>query len=183
MALALKYFSSKERTTNTCVCGFGVIQKQVAQAGHSNLVSHIHKQHAGQDFLQKSELQTATHRPSFCSKRTLQIFSLLDVINDGFFPFSICRSKLVRKQFNVTEVFMETIMEYMESLMEIGEHKVAHALHSKFAIVLDGWSSMQIHFVCLFALLPSKKLMWMRRGFVEVFAIPGRVLDECLIFY
>lgn len=154
--LALKLYTSKEGATDKYVCECGVVRKHGTNEGYSSLVLHIHKQHADQVLLKEWDPQITTQGPSFYSKKTVHIFSWLEMVIGGLFPFSFCKKKLIRKNFRVAGISVENYYEIHGYIYGKSEAQSGTRSTFKFDIAFNGLSSIYTHFVCVFAQLPSK---------------------------
>jgi hypothetical protein len=84
-----------------------------------------------------------------------QIYGWVRWIVMSLLPFSFCEDAHARLYSNLENISLNTFMKYMQQLCRIVEKKISNILPDKFAIVFDGWTSNQTHYVGVFCTFPS----------------------------
>lgn len=143
-------------STWTCFCGARRVQNGT---GYSNLVSHVQNAHG--DYLHALEVgtvpETREGTSTFCwSSKTKQLFAWLDLIVMGLLPFSFCDKPCITRNMREPSIAVNTLKKYMIALTTLVESKISDILPDKFAVVLDGWSAGDTHYIAIFATFPQR---------------------------
>jgi hypothetical protein len=87
-------------------------------------------------------------------------FGWIEWIVIGLYPFSFCEKEINRKYSNLkSAICVDTLMKYMKLICEEVEKTIARILPEKFVLVFDGWSCNFVHYVAIFAVFDSKKIL------------------------
>lgn len=154
------FFTQKEGNPQEWVCKCGAKRKQQG-SGYTNLVSHVEKQHAN-DLHNLLSDTTFNETPSsaseslFLNSKTVQIHGWMDLVVHGLLPFSITENQVFARNVRYKSISRKTLSKYMHDLTQRVEAKISAKLPKKFAIVFDGWSANQTHFVGMFATYPNQ---------------------------
>lgn len=152
----LFFHETTEAGTWICICG----TRRQKKLGWSNLLSHIHAQHGHvvtKSFCEK-ELQNETESPvSPFSTKSIWLNTWLEIVCLRLQPFSIIDDDILLRSVKVEKISMKTLMKYMSKLTKRVENHIARILPSKFAIVLDGWSHLDTHYIAIFATFQCKE--------------------------
>jgi hypothetical protein len=158
--------SENEPMVWTCIC------KKVltVSKGYTNQVAHIKAKHPGWEQVFLNQEQASCSSSSLCveDKRSLMeqfmvpvdiqaIFFWLDWIVRGLHPFSFVASNLNREKARQAPISINTLKKYMHLLCKRVEKDISSILPSKFALVIDGWSSDSTHYWGLFASFLNEK--------------------------
>lgn len=139
----------------TCFCCAKRVQNG---SGYPNLVSHVQNAHA--DYLHAQELcavpETREGTSSFFwTSKTKQLFAWIDLIVMGLLPFSFCEKECITKHIREAPISVNALKKHMAALTTLVESKISDMLPEKFAIVLDGWSAGDTHYIAMFATFPK----------------------------
>lgn len=149
--IVLKYFSKCDAPNSwKCSCGKILIQRE--NTGYTNLFNHIKSQHV--DYSTESPQPTIDNFA--VPKKAHHIYSWLEWVCVGMKPFEFVENELTRKYSNLEPISVNTLKKYIVLVTKKVEEKISLLLPSKFAIVIDGWTSHSTHFVGMFATFPSE---------------------------
>ena len=127
--------------------------------GYSNLTSHVESAHRQllNGFLQSSEHDRESKIPDsiFFTPKTVQIYSWIDSVINGLLPFTIFEKPVGQPAVKYKPITQKTLMKYIHLLTELVEEIIQKKLPSKFALIHDGWTANQTHYVGMFATFPS----------------------------
>ena len=152
------FFTESDKNSNEWICKCGTRRKQTGH-GYTNLVSHVEKQHP-------TDLQTllsdagyaensSASESLFFNSKTVQMHGWLDLVLNGLLPFCIVDNPVFIRCVKFKPIARNTLSKYMSLLTQRVEQKVSAILPDKFAVIFDGWTANQTHFVGLFATFPS----------------------------
>ena len=131
--------------------------KKANQLGFTNLKSHIQRVH--KDFYdQYCDAVTNNCANEFefgFPAKTRAINAWLEIVVVNLLPFQIVKNEYFRKHVNCNHISVNTLKKYMTKLTNAVELKISASLPDKFALVFDGWSSKDTHYVSIFATYPS----------------------------
>lgn len=134
-------------------------RKDVRQtgSGYSNLCTHINVHHSHLITI-KSQKNADERNQIFSafrwSPKTLQIHGWLHFIIMGLQPFSSCENPVFREHIKHSSLSRNTLMKYLSLLTSEVESLISAKLPDSFAIVFDGWSNGDTHYVSIFATYP-----------------------------
>ncbi len=70
-------------------------------------------------------------------------------------PFNVVSNPVFCRHMKHAIISYPSLLKYMERLITVVEKKITKILPSKFALVVDCWSSSRTHFFAVFALFPA----------------------------
>lgn len=73
----------------------------------------------------------------------------------GLHPFYFCEQNATRRHFWHSTINILALMRCMEILANIVKEKMKAILPDRLAIVFDGWTGGESHYVSVFATFPS----------------------------
>ena len=139
-----------------CKC---LIERKQTGTGYTNLVSHVERVHA-QDlktFLSNKDLDgdSSVSDSLFHNSKTVQVYGWVKLITGALLPFNIVENPIFIQAIKLKPIARKTVSKYITLLTRHVEGKIASRLPLKFALIFDGWSANQAHFVGVFATFPS----------------------------
>ncbi len=148
--------------------GSTIVERFVCkEVGYTNLTSHVRDKHVQYfrklqaEIGQSSNLSESKPVSIFYSKRTLQLRGWVDLVIGALLPFSVVESPAYRKHIKHEPISRKSPTRYLEKLTSRVERKIAAQLPFRFAIVFDGWSNGDTHYIACYASYPSTN----NRGF------------------
>lgn len=157
------FFERVEGRDGEWKCKCGVVRKQIG-TGYTNLTSHVRQKHP-EDLL-RLQNSNQTGQPSstsdsapvtvWFSKTTWQVWGWMDLVVKGLLPFSVTENEVYRKHIRYAPISRPTLSKYLSQMTTRVEQKIAKLLPSKFAIVFDGWSAGDTHYIACYASYPSE---------------------------
>lgn len=79
----------------------------------------------------------------------------MDIVISSNMPFSACENATLRKYVRQSPICSKTLLAYMKRVTNIVEDRIRLELPEKFAIVVDGWTCAETHFLAIFATFSS----------------------------
>lgn len=70
-------------------------------------------------------------------------------------PFSLVTNPFMRKHSAHAKLSVNTFMKYLQLMTHHVEKNVSKALPDRFALLFDGWSAKETHYVAIYATYPS----------------------------
>lgn len=70
-------------------------------------------------------------------------------------PFSFAEKNAIRKLFKYQPITVDTMMKYHRKVTNHVEKNVSTFLQDRFAVIFDGWSGVETHYVAVFSYFPS----------------------------
>ena len=139
-------------------CKCNTVRKQ-SGSGYKNLVSNVREKHPEDLLALRNEPQHPSSTASSLStpvsfiygKRAEQLYGWIDFFVSGLQPFSIVSNAPYRKHTRYEEINREILGKYMRMLTVRDQEKIGQELPSQFAIVFDGCSAGDTHYVACFA--------------------------------
>ncbi len=164
------FFRRENESSNVWICKCGATRK-LSGTSYSNVVSHVRSDHPKEYQVLVDELSmkstaennvtkpesstiTAEAKQFFYRRRTTHIFGWFEFVVDGLQPFSVVENPTFLKQSRFDPISRKTLAKYLEALSSSVEEKIAQILPDKFAIVFDGWSCGDTHYVAVYATFP-----------------------------
>lgn len=152
--LALLFFHPSRRQGDEWVCDECNESVKQPGTGYSNLASHIRCNHSElvPERIEKERKKNMSFFQSLTyDAKTLRIHAWLETISMCLLPFSFCEYETIRKHFKHAGICRNTLTKYMHKLVSLVESKISDELPDLFAIVFDGWSAGDTHFVAVYA--------------------------------
>jgi hypothetical protein len=140
----------------TCKCGWE--GKYKSSRSYTNLQAHIvsaHPEHASLTSNSKSNQRLI--EDCFYSLKVKSYYGWLDWVIGDLLPFSFVEKKRVRNHCKLLPISVDTFMKMMRLLTEKVEQKISDLLPELFALVFDGWTLGQTHYLAVFATFPDVK--------------------------
>lgn len=140
-------------------CGVFIIQRM---SGFTNLCHHVRNKHESE--VQSRVNLSRAHKPavfhplSFPSK-TIAAHAWIEIVVLCLQPFNCVENNVLRRHFKHNAISLDSLTKYLRNLTEHVEKKIAALLPEKFAVVFDGWSGGDTHYVSIFATFPSEHTM------------------------
>lgn len=128
-------------------------------SGYTNLCTHIQINHA--ELIAQRASAAASVAPTLLMEsmkypaRTRAAFAWLECIVLSLLPFSFCEQNVVRRHFRHSSISVDTLMTYLSQLTTLVEEKIKEKLPSRFAVIFDGWTGGDTHYVSVFASFPA----------------------------
>lgn len=157
----------------TCRCGAKRAQKGT---GYTNLCTHIFSDHPDYTELESGGVAADGRSTllSFWPRKAQNIHGWLELVIMGLFPFSFCENQYAKRYMRPESITVKTYMKYMALLADVVEKKISNLLPNTFALVFDGWSCHDTHYLSIFATYPSST----ERGFSQVLLAFSPMGDE-----
>ena len=70
-------------------------------------------------------------------------------------PFNVVGNLVFVRNVRHSPIYYSTLMKYMNRLITHVEEEITIILPSKFGLVVDGWSALDIHYLAVFATFPA----------------------------
>ena len=83
------------------------------------------------------------------------MYGLLKLVVHTLLPFSTVCNAVIRESVRFRSISLGSFMKYLGKMTRHVEHKIQNELSNKFALIFDGWSENQTHFIALYASYPS----------------------------
>ncbi len=154
------FFTRVEDSESQWVCKCGT-KRKVTGNGYTNFVSHVQSQHA-EDFKafladngSTSASTESTSYSLFYQKKCVAVHGWIDFVVMGLQPFSVVENSVLIRQSKYESINHKTLGKYMQMLTERVERKISRLLPDKFALVFDGRSASDTHYVAMFATFPT----------------------------
>lgn len=164
-----------------CRCGK---KRKVTGTGFTNLVNHVRELHPeefkqaqqGAIFVSESvgsnndniRSNTLRRQSNPCSpsnseipthflwkKNTIKLHGWLEYIIHNLCPFSSCEKEDLARHIRYDRVSLKTLLKYVDLLTKSVEQKISNILPDKFALMFDGWSTNDAHYIGIFAVFAS----------------------------
>ena len=155
--LAFLFFSPEKAKDNVWICE--VCQNTVRQSlGYTNLCNHLNRHHP--NVIQERAEEAKKQKRHFFSsltypRKAVSIHGWLECVTLALQPFSFVSNDVIRRHIKHDDICYKTLISYMHKLMRAVEQKIQDSLPEKFAIIFDGWSAGDNHFVGVFATYPA----------------------------
>lgn len=154
----VEIFFTREGSAGKWRCSCGILRAQ-GGSGFSNLLSHLSSAHPKELADQRRQgLATSQHgslRRLLYPPKTVRVHGWLSYIVHGLQPFSACENKNVTPHMRYERLSVTSLMKYLMKITVCVEKKIARLLPNKFALVFDGWSGGETHYVSVFASIPA----------------------------
>jgi hypothetical protein len=142
--------------TVRCKCGWN--GKYMSNKGYTNLQSHIVASHPdyinlGHDLERNQRLLME----SFYPKKVRTYWGWLDWVIGDLLPFRFVEKERARIHSNLDNISLDSFMNVLKSLVEVVETQIRNILPDKFALVFDGWTLSNTHFLAVFSTFPDSK--------------------------
>ncbi len=108
-----------------------------------------------EDTNQSTSTTNATPTSLLFSKKAMQVFGWIYLVVGGLLLFSVVENVTYRRHIRYDPITRKTLAKYLEKLTSRVEQRISEKLPSKFAIVFDGWSTGDAHYVACFASFES----------------------------
>lgn len=175
--LALIFFNKKICAGDRWTCNVCNALMPQAFNGYTNLYHHVnlHREDMIAERLSKN-----TQRPRNCFQalsfppEAQSAFAWLKCVTIPLQPSSFFKQNFFSNHFRLSTISVDLLTRYMSTLTTVVEEKVKSVLPDSFAIILDGWSSGDTHYVSVFASFQVDG----RRGFYSVFLAMTTIGDE-----
>lgn len=105
---------------------------------------------------------------SFYSEKVKSYWAWLDWVIGDLLPFSFVEKERTRKHSKVKSMGVDTFMKMLKLLTAAVEKKISDSLPSIFALVFDGWTLGQTHYIAVFATYPDETV---KRGYEQVITL------------
>eukprot|EP00171_Calliarthron_tuberculosum_P021824 IDg21824t1 len=103
--------------------------------------------------------KSSTQTPAtmfYARKKTVHAHGWIDLVVNGLQPFSIVENEVFRRHVRYEHLSTKTLVRYLSKLSTRVEDRIRNLLPEKFALIFDGWTSSDTHFVAIFASFPVK---------------------------
>lgn len=151
--ILVKMFFQKIRSSTKWKCICNTVREK--GQGWSNLLSHIHSQHA--NFMTQSSLEKALKTPRAhqeLTTKTIWLNTWMELVCIRLQPFSFVEDELIRRTVSVDPISRNSLTKYMSLLTHRVERHISACLPDKFAIVIDGWTNCETHYLAVFGTYP-----------------------------
>ena len=151
-----EFFKPHQEAKDVWVCKCGTSRKQTG-GGYTNLVSHVRAVHpeALEEMRNDGHASTVTQTSSiYTHKKTVHLFGWIDLVVNALQPFSIVENPVYRRHVRYEPISTKTLTKYLQLLIEKVEERIKKLLPSKFALVFDGWTTSDTHYMAIFASFP-----------------------------
>ena len=138
-----------------CKCGWR--GKYKTSRGYTNLQAHNISSHPEYTLL-TDDSTTNQQLISDCfysPKAKSSNWGWLDWVIGDLLPFSFVEKNRARHNCRLSPIGVDTFMKIMKLLTETVERKIIGLLPSIFALVFDGWTMGQTHYLGVFATFPD----------------------------
>lgn len=146
------FFTQLSQTSNVwaCKCGKRRLKKQ---SGWTNLLSHIRSDHS--EDLARAQADKSDGKQIgetvLASPKARSVHAWLEMVILTLQPLSFCENDVMCRHVRHEGISTKTLLKYMELLCKHVENKISKRLPAKFALVFDGWSHGDTHFVGIYA--------------------------------
>jgi len=114
--------------------------------GFGNLKKHLITTHP--DFEENlTRIKNGGTLDSFIDTKLVSRYKWLHWIVNKSLPFNIVEDRETRSLINLPTMGVKLLMKCLEAVTIMVEKKIEKLLPDKFAIIMDGWSSGNTHFV------------------------------------
>ena len=126
--------------------------------GWTNLINHVNREH-------REAVELLSKTPSrdhqgilryLTPKKGKNIFGWMEIIMFGLRPFSTVDDKILQRHLNLDPISVNTFKKNIDSVVKTVKRKITDVLPDRFALVFDGWSSGDTHFIAIFATCPAE---------------------------
>ncbi len=154
--------SSTQTAPNTllwkCRCG---TQRKDSQHGYKNFIEHVHTKHPEDLSTLLADGQTASSasesspKSLLYGKKSIQINGWLHYVIKGLQPFTVVENPVHVQFSRYCPLSYKKLMKCIDLLTTRVEQNVAAMLPSRFALIFDGWTVGDTHYVAFFATFPG----------------------------
>lgn len=95
-------------------------------------------------------------QPFLWKKTTCRVHGWLQYTIHNLRPFNSCENLDVFRHIKHETISQKTLLKYVENLTELVEKKLSQLLPEKFALMLDGWSTTNTHYIGIMAIFRSE---------------------------
>lgn len=158
--LAILFFSSSKRKKNRWVrdeSGTSVLQRMSL---YTDLRRHITKMHSdGIVELENASLKRTKEPFHVMMHPALAVsaYERIEWVTHCFVPFEFVENRVIRHIFRHNSILVYTLSSYLDHLTSKMEDKINSTLSDKFAIIFDGSTGGNNHYVSVFATYPSNQ--------------------------
>lgn len=143
-------------TTYVCLCG---TRRSQRGSGFSNLMQHLDQQHKHElrTLRNKQVLRTNNIMSSLLyTQKVRDIYGWMALVVDCLQPFSIVEKPTFKEHIKYGPISLKTFKNYLSLLTRKTESNIAALLPDRIAIVFDGHTTPDAHYVGVFATFPSQ---------------------------
>lgn len=139
-----------------CKCGWEA--KFQSCKGYTNLQAHIIAAHPEYVSLTNdTKKNQMLIEEAFCPSKVRTLWGWLDWVIGDLLPFSFVEKQRVRRHSKLPSISVESFMQTMVLLTGAVEEKIKKLLPNMFALVFDGWTLGQSHYLGVFATFPDEE--------------------------
>ena len=160
--LVIQYFDTNrkpdKRIEHEVHCSCGWKGKYKSSSGYTNLQAHIVGSHP--ECLKLTGNLKDDQRliaDCFYSKKVKSYWGWLDWVIGDLLPFSFVEKSRVRENSKFEPISVDTMMNLMDLLTKKVEETIITLLPEAFALVFDGWTLGQTHYLAVFATFPDSE--------------------------
>ena len=146
------FFTRCPTNADVYVCRCGTKRKRTGSS-YQNLTSHVQTAHPNyMDLIECDEKLTQAQLDKyFTTAKSKHLYGWIDFVVNGLLPFHYVEKLIIRKHLKHEPPSLDAFMKYLQLLTEHVEMKIKNLLHSKLALVFDGWTVGSTHYLAVFA--------------------------------
>lgn len=168
------FFCKDENNDGVWQCRCGK-KRKVTGSGYTNLTNHVKELHRSEyleaineatTILEASSINSPSARtlshtsgisqPFLWKKTTCRLHGWFQYTIHNLRPFNSCENLDVFRHIKHETISQKTLLKYVENLTELVEKKLSQLLPEKFALILDGWSTTNTHYIGIMAIFRSE---------------------------
>ena len=138
------------------------VRRKQSGTSYANLVSHVKSEHpddfkkmaSEEGYALQDDGKSQSAQSFFYKKKALQVYCWMDFVVNALQPFAIVENEVFARHVRYDTISRNTLAKYMSLITERVEEKVRRKLPDKFALVFDGWTTTDYHYVAVFATFP-----------------------------
>jgi len=151
-----------EGPTNDWICQCEAL-RSVKGSGYSNFTSHLKKKHPegyekAVEYYKKADNLSQLDVAPFSlwyPEKSIKVYGWIEFVALALQPISVVENDRITKHIKYGSLSVKSLKKYMNLLAEKVEKKLAEILPSKFALIFDGWTAGDTHYVALYASFSS----------------------------
>lgn len=86
----------------------------------------------------------------FVPHKAIQVNWWIELVTVSLQPFSVFENSKISKHIRYDPISLKTLKKYMSSLTKKVDSNIARILRDTFALIFDGWTNEDTHFVAIF---------------------------------
>lgn len=153
------FYTRASDTSNVWKCQCGTSRTQNG-TGFSNLMQHLDRKHPAEVKEARARKLASYNQRSLSSllycPKVVAVHGWLCYVIHCLRPFSVVNNDDVRAHIRYDRISLNTFKTYLAALTTRVELKISTALPDRFALVFDGQTTPEAHYVAVFATYPNE---------------------------